>query len=47
MSHSLTSTVLAVAASLALFVSTAQAGDASFSKTGQSGQVYTWSAGHC
>ena len=32
---------------LALGVATAEAGSASFHKTGKSGQVYTWSAGHC
>ncbi len=46
MSHRIMRTALTTAACLLIFGSTAFAGG-QFSKTGKSGQVYTWAAGHC
>ena len=46
MSNRLTRTVLATAVCLLLAAPTVFAGSG-VSKTGKSGQVYTWSAGHC
>ena len=39
-------TVIATAACVVLFASTADA-DFQISKRGKSGQLYSWSAGHC
>ncbi len=40
-------TVVATAACVFLFAASANASDFLFSKRGKSGQVYSWSAGHC
>lgn len=46
MFHRFTRTVLPAVACLLILAPSALAGGA-FSKKGRSGQVYTWSAGHC
>lgn len=47
MSHRMPLATLAFVACFALLAPAADAGHGSYSKTGRSGQVYTWSAGHC